>query len=254
MPQSPSSFISALRNAAHTAFYSGFWALLTVSALAALPNAHSAELANAAHSAPDKDRALSDEALLNALRAGGLVVYFRHTATDFSQADSASRGYSDCANQRLLSAQGKADAQAIGKAIKRLKLPVAEVLASPMCRTLDHAQLSFGAAAVSPRAALREAQAGPQASGQNGGVGGLSSGYEADYAELKRWLATPLAASQSPGRIAGNRFIVGHGIPFRAVAGAPHLAEGEAAVLKPEGKSWRVLARLQVADWARLAH
>ncbi len=216
------------------------------------PSAHSADLANATYSAPDPSRALAGAALAKALRAGGLVIYFRHTATDFSQTDSASSGYSDCANQRLLSAQGQADALAIGKEIQRLKLPVAEVLASPMCRTLAHARLSFGEAAVSARAALREAQAGAQASGNSGGAGGLSSGYQADYAELKRWLATPPAASTAVGPALGNRFIVGHGIPFRAVAGAPHLAEGEAAVLKPEGTAWRVLARLQVTDWAQL--
>ena len=49
-----------------------------------------------------------------------------------------------------------------------------------------------------------------------------------------------------------NRWMVGHGTPFRAVAGAPHLVEGEAAVLRPLGDSWIVLARLTVADWAAL--
>jgi hypothetical protein len=47
--------------------------------------------------------------------------------------------------------------------------------------------------------------------------------------------------------------MVGHGIPFRAVAGPPHLAEGEAAVLRPLGDTWVVLARLTVADWATLS-
>ena len=49
-----------------------------------------------------------------------------------------------------------------------------------------------------------------------------------------------------------NRWMVGHGTPFRAVAGPPHLAEGEAVVLRPDGESWVVLARLAVADWAAL--
>ncbi|MFM9879835.1 MAG: histidine phosphatase family protein [Burkholderiaceae bacterium] len=214
------------------------------------PAAPASTLANAADSAPAPGAALSGAALVKALRAGGLVVYFRHTATDFSQTDSASTGYSDCANQRLLSAQGRQDAEAIGKEIRRLALPVAEVLASPMCRTMDHAERSFGKAAVSPRAALREAQAGPAATGSTGGAGGLNFGGS-DYAELKTWMATAPAASGG-SNVPGNRFIVGHGIPFRSVAGAPHLAEGEAAVLQPEGRRWRVLARLQVADWAQL--
>ena len=38
----------------------------------------------------------------------------------------------------------------------------------------------------------------------------------------------------------------------RAASGPPHLAEGEAIVLKPDGESWTVLARLAVTDWAAL--
>jgi hypothetical protein len=30
-----------------------------------------------------------------------------------------------------------------------------------------------------------------------------------------------------------NRWLIGHGNPFRSVAGAPHLPEGEAAVIRP---------------------
>ena len=50
----------------------------------------------------------------------------------------------------------------------------------------------------------------------------------------------------------GNRWIVGHGIPFRAIAGPPHLMEGEAVVIRPEGERWTVVARIAVADWAAL--
>jgi hypothetical protein len=49
-----------------------------------------------------------------------------------------------------------------------------------------------------------------------------------------------------------NRWMVGHGTPFYSVAGAPRLAEGEAAVLKPSGDGWVVLARVAVNDWAAL--
>lgn len=41
---------------------------------------------------------ISDTALLAALRAGGLVVYFRHTATDFSRDDRQMRDFDDCRN------------------------------------------------------------------------------------------------------------------------------------------------------------
>jgi hypothetical protein len=80
---------------------------------------------------------------------------------------------------------------------------------------------------VTARNEIREAQAG-------------------DYAGLKRLLATPVAAG-------GNRWIVGHGTPFRAVAGPPHLAEGEAVVIRPGTTGWTVVARLTLADWQALS-
>ncbi|MBC7609450.1 MAG: hypothetical protein H7228_07725 [Polaromonas sp.] len=45
---------------------------------------------------------------------------------------------------------------------------------------------------------------------------------------------------------------MGHGIPFRAVAGAPHLAEGEAVVIRPEGSRWTVVARILPQEWLQL--
>jgi broad specificity phosphatase PhoE len=181
-------------------------------------------IADTESSAPAAGAALQGQALLNALRGGGYVVYFRHTATDFSRGDSAMKSYTDCDNQRLLSPQGKSDATAIGQRIRALKLPVGEALASPYCRTMDHARLML--TTVTPRNEIREAQ------GNN-------------YAGLKQLLASPVKAGT-------NRWIVGHGIPFRAVAGAPHLAEGEAAVIRPDTTGWTVVARLAVADWQAL--
>lgn len=180
---------------------------------------------DAESSAPAAEAALQGTQLVAALRRGGYVVYFRHTATDFSRNDSRMTDFTDCANQRPLTEQGRRDAQAIGAAVLALGVPVAEALASPLCRTMEHARLML--VDVSPRMEVREAQAG-------------------DYAGLKRLLAMPVAEG-------GNRFIVGHGIAFRAVAGPPELAEGEAAVIRPRTVGWTVVARLQVADWQALA-
>lgn len=65
----------------------------------------SAPAASATPTAPQ----ITDAALLAALRAGGLVVYFRHTATDFSRADRQMRDFDDCRRQRPLSPTGRAD-------------------------------------------------------------------------------------------------------------------------------------------------
>jgi len=162
--------------------------------------------------------------LLAALRRGGFVIYIRHTATDFSRGDSGMKGYDDCANQRLLSEQGRRDAAQIGQRIRALRVPLGEVMASPYCRTMEHARLML--TNVTPRNEIPEAQGG-------------------DYAGLKRLLAAPLAPSS-------NRWIVGHGIPFRVVAGPPHLAEGEAVVIVPGTTRWTVVARIGLGDWQGL--
>lgn len=192
-----------------------------------------AQTAAPAASAPPAERSsyplagarLEGAALVRALREGGLVIYFRHTATDFSKNDRGMRDYDDCANQRPLSDQGRADAREMGQRIAALKLPIGVVKASPMCRTMEHAKLMLGMA--TPTTPMRELT-GP-----------------GEYLGLKRLLS----ARMPPGI---NRWMVGHGTPFRAVAGPPHLAEGEAIVLKPDGESWTVLARLAVNDWAAL--
>jgi hypothetical protein len=59
------------------------------------------------------DESLSGSALLSALRAGGLILYFRHTSTDFGQNDDQMSGYEDCARQRNLTSRGRDEARAI---------------------------------------------------------------------------------------------------------------------------------------------
>ena len=44
-----------------------------------------------------------------------------------------------------------------------------------------------------------------------------------------------------------NLVISSHGNPFHA--GPPYLAEGEMAVVKPEGDRFSVLARIRLSDW-----
>ena len=182
------------------------------------------------NSSPDPAHALEGAALVRALRAGGFTLYFRHTATDFSQRDRLEAGLGDCATQRNLSEAGRAQARAVGESVRALGLPVGEVIASPFCRTMETGRLMFGRA--EPSAVVR---------GYEG-----TSPANADYTRLVALLASPPA----PGTL---RMITSHGNPFRAIAGPPHLDEGEAAVLKPAASGFVVVARIKPGDWAGLA-
>jgi phosphohistidine phosphatase SixA len=171
-----------------------------------------------------------DPALVQKLREGGYVLYMRHAATDFSQNDSRMTSYEDCANQRNLTDKGRAEAREIGMHVKRLRIPVGEVLASPFCRTMETARLAFGKAQ-----AMNEVGGGP-----------VQSEDPKRYDGLKALLAT-----RPSGKT--NTVIASHGNPFQAVAGLPYLAEGEIAVVRAEGAMrFTVIARIRPADWSGL--
>ena len=173
---------------------------------------------------------LDGPALLARLRAGGVTLYFRHVATDFSQND-ARYVDGDCATQRNLTDAGREDARRIGAEIRRLKIPIGEVRASPYCRTIETAVLIVGRGERAP-----EARGGPAVA-------------EADrYADLRKLLATPPA----PGTV---RVVSSHGNPFRAITQSAYLQEGEAAVVAPgPGDGFTVIGRIPKDAWRALGN
>ena len=170
-----------------------------------------------------------DASLLKELRKGGYVLYMRHATTDMSQNDAQMASYDDCAHQRNLTDPGREEARKIAAQVKRLEIPIGPVLASPMCRTMETARLAFGQATASDR--LR------------GGPGTANDPKR--YAPLKELLSTPMP----DGR---NLVAVSHGNPFYALAGAPYLAEGETAVVRPEGAGFAIIGRIRADRWASL--
>ena len=88
--------------------------------------------------------------LVEQLKRGGLVLVLRHAATDQSKQDEDPVDLADCTTQRNLSADGRAQARAIGTGIKRLHLRIGRVLTSRFCRTRETARLTFGRGKVEP--------------------------------------------------------------------------------------------------------
>ena len=168
-----------------------------------------------------------DAGLVAELRQGGYVLFLRHTSTDFSQNDSRMTSFDDCTTQRNLTDKGRAEARALGEHVRRLKIPIGEVLASPFCRTMETARLAFGKAR-----ATSEVRGGP-----------LAADDPKRYEPLRKLLGT----RPSDG---ANTVLSSHGNPFRAVAGPPYLEEGEMAVVRPEGGGrFTVIARIRLQDW-----
>jgi phosphohistidine phosphatase SixA len=87
-------------------------------------------------------------ALVERLRAGGHVLFFRHADTIGMPCDRSFR-VGDREGQRNISERGREQSRAIGRALSALGVPAATpVLAGPVYRARDTAEEAFGAARV----------------------------------------------------------------------------------------------------------
>lgn len=154
--------------------------------------------------------------LIAALREGGLTVYMRHAITDRSQIDTGRLG--DRAGQRNLSAAGRAQATRLGQAIRALGIPIGTVLASPVFRAADTAELAFGADGYRIEPFL------------------TADDYTPDAALLAANIArTRARLAEAPAR--GSDILVGHIVPLGMIIGRSlsqaEFPEGALALFRP---------------------
>jgi len=186
-----------------------------------------AAIAGTAGAAPD-----ADPALARALQSGGLVLVLRHAATDFSKPDQDPVVLGDCRTQRNLSADGRADARAIGRGVRRLRLRIGSVLASPFCRTRETARLAFGRVTVS-QALLNT----------------VIAEHDARWRRQIRAARRLFGTKPQPGRIT---VLVTHGSVVEDTSSLT-LEEGETLVFRPLGNSrFRLLGRILPLEWRTL--
>ena len=185
--------------------------LAAVALLALAPPVAARELVPVALSAVDA------RPMVDRLRQGGLVLFFRHADTAGMPCDSSYR-VGDRAGQRNISERGREQSRRIGAALREQGIPVARpVLAGPVYRARDTAEEAFGAAAVEVIDGLT---ADDFAGSRLGWV----------LAEHRRLMAEPVPAG-------ANRILVGHRTPAimifgEAVAGRA-FPEGAAIVIDP---------------------
>lgn len=90
------------------------------------------------------EETLATPAQIRQLRSGGYVLFIRHGNTDNSRADrSPGVDLNDCSTQRVLSKEGVSLMTRTGKEIRKAKIPIGEIIVSPLCRTKDSARLLF---------------------------------------------------------------------------------------------------------------
>lgn len=170
-------------------------------------------------------------ALVERLRRGGLVMFFRHADTRSMPCDRSFR-VGDREGQRNISPAGRAQSQRIGQALRELGIPVAlPVLAGPVYRARDTAEMAFGAPNVEVTDSL---------------LADDYSGSRLDWvlSEHRRLFSAPVTAK-------ANRVLVGHRTPAIMVlgpsVGGKAFPEGSALVLEPRQDGARVLGILALA-------
>ena len=179
---------------------------------------------------------LSDADLLQTLKTGGNVIVVRHGATNTKQADTDPLHPANIKKQRQLSANGEAAAKSLGQAFKTIGLPVGTVVTSQFNRAYQTAVL-----AGLPK---------PQKTNDVTEGGLVVSPDENDRraAALKK-----LAATVPTGKT--NTVIVTHKPNIVDAFGKDwfNVKEGEATIFKPDGAGYKLIARLQIDEWPKLA-
>ena len=180
---------------------------------------------------------LSSDQLLNELKRGGYVIYFRHATTQRDYADQAdpSLDLNDCSTQRKLSIDGIEEAQTMGLAFAKKEIPVGTVITSQYCRAWKTANLAFG-----------------RVDKKDDRLNFLPfENYTDQQVMVMKTRVIPLLSDLPADDF--NTVIVGHDDLFEAATGIYPEPQGIAYVLKPDGKgSFTLVSNMLPKEWNEL--
>jgi phosphohistidine phosphatase SixA len=178
----------------------------------------------------------SDSELAQTLRAGGNVIVIRHGATDEDMADTDPLNHDNIAKQRQLSPKGEEAAKALGVAFKSIGVPVGQAFTSRFNRAYQTAKVA-GFDKIEKSIDITE--------------GGLvvSPNENNRRAAAFRKLASSVPPAGS------NTVIVTHKPNIIDAFGKDwfEVKEGEASIFRPDGSGYKLVARVQMDEWSRIA-
>jgi phosphohistidine phosphatase SixA len=182
---------------------------------------------NSVNAAPNSKPVLAN------LKQGGYVIVLRHGATNRDQADTDPLNHSNISKQRLLSSQGKTQAQQIGISFRKLGISIEKTYTSKFQRAVETGKLVSGGDVI------------PSIDITEGGL--VVSPIENDRrAESLRKMATTMPV------VGKNILIVTHKPNIIDAFGKDwfEVKEGEASIFKPDRSGKIVLvARIKAAEW-----
>ena len=182
-------------------------------------------------------RAAADSVeIAQALRAGGLVVVVRHGATFPDQADTDPLNFENVAAQRNLNDKGKALARAFGDALRQVGIPVGKVYTSKYNRAYETAVIA-GFKDIEKTADITE--------------GGLVVSPNENNRRIDAFHKM-IGTAPKPGT---NTILITHKPNIVDALGKDwfDVKEGEASIFRPENGSYKLLARVQMDEWSRIA-
>ena len=181
-------------------------------------------------------RAPDDKALAQGLRSGGFVIVVRHGPTFADIEDGDLLNLDSNAAQLNLNDEGETLARAFGRAMHDVGIPVGRVFTSKYNGAYETAvfagfddivkapDLTDGGLVISPREYDRRAEG------------------------FRKMLAMPPAAGT-------NTILITHQRNLVAALGKDwrDAKQGEASIFRPENGSYKLVARVQIAEWPRMA-
>jgi phosphohistidine phosphatase SixA len=182
-------------------------------------------------------QALNGPALVNGLRTGGYVIVMRHASSPRSPPAPGEANTDNVQQERQLDQEGRESARAMGEALRRLRIPVGQVLCSPTYRALETVRL---AQLGEPKTVPELGDSGQSMKAESNGTRGA-------------WLHARSAEAPPPGL---NTVLVTHfpNITEAFASAAAGLSDGEALIFHPDGKGAAALiARVKIDEWAHLA-
>jgi len=181
---------------------------------------------------PDMLVAADLQKILPELQKGGYVIYFRHMSTEHSQEDQRPVDLNDCKSQRPLSSKGQQQADKVGSAFRRLKIPLESVTTSPFCRCKETARRAFGEFKVSMQLYFAMGLTREQKTVKGG--------------QLRDMLSRPTSRGK-------NRIIVAHTANLQEATGYWPKPEGVAYIFKPQKDSeYQVIGKVEPETWVKL--
>lgn len=173
---------------------------------------------------------------LQQLREGGYVIYLRHGTTDTTRPDRVPGvDLNDCTTQRPLTEAGRQLMAEVGQSIREARIPVGDIVVSPLCRARESAEAAFGKRySVDPLLMY---------------TANLTTEEKRPILEnTRRLLSLPVPAGT-------NRVVLAHAPNLADLMGYFVKPEGTAVIIRPlDNRGFVYLASIPPKRWPELLH